>query len=140
MSTLSLSLLSCEFFFFLIIMFKVDDFFYGFFKIFALVLCFFNFPLWSLISPFYIGLFEFWFGLILSFVFWIGNKSNINHNEKNKEIKNMVFMMMNVRKKKQQLQRKNKSRDKSKSRKKINDRKTVWRTLAPRLIEKSLLA
>ena len=69
------------------------------FKKCVLVLCFFNLPLQSLHSPFYMALLEFWFGLILNFFiyFLIGNKSKINHDEKRKK-KYMVFMMVNKRK------------------------------------------
>ena len=100
------------------------------FKNCVLVLCFFNLPLQSLHSPFYMALLEFWFGLILNFFiyFLIGNKSNIHHDEKRKKKKKKIHGVHDGEHKKKQHQRKNNSRDNSKSRKKLNDRKTIQRT------------
>ena len=47
-------------------------------------------------------------------------------------------MMVNIRKNNKKHQIKNSSRDNSKSRKKLNGRRTIQRTPAARLIEKSL--
>ena len=55
----------------------------------------------------------------------IGNKSNINHDEKRKK---KIHGVHDGEHKKKQHQRKNNSRDNSKSRKKLNDRKTIQRT------------
>ena len=70
-----------------------------------------------------------------SFSFLIGNKSNINHDEKKI---NDVYDSEH-KQKQQTTSKKNNSRENSKRRKKLYDWRTIQRTLVPKPIKKSSL-
>ena len=71
-----------------------------------------------------------------SFSSLIGNKSNINHDEKKiHDVRDSEH-----KQKQQTTSKKNNSRGNSKRRKKLYDRRTIRRTLAPKPIKKSYLA